>query len=498
MAASGAGPVSPESLPTVSVLVASYNYAHYVAQALDSIIEQDYPLELFDVIVVNDGSTDNTAEVVAPYVERYPDQIRLVNQQNSGLVASLNRAAELARGDLFAIFDADDVWLPHKTRRQVEMLQANPGMTMVCSNMAFIDSDGELTGEQLHDRTLQMAHLQPECGTFPALLKSNFGMQSSLLFKREVHQAAPPAATYTDWWYMLCAAYWGTIGYIPDDLALYRMHATNLTAAWRYDRSPEITIREHTRAMGVKLGAARHFDLSKFSVADAMYAWQGAEDDMWNTFQRTGTLFNELVSISDGDRATAAGYVERADAAAADGDHTAETIFVWKALAWNPYGVGLRKRLIAAAQAAVEADSHPHPLREAKDFVVLADAEELLADPALLAAYAEAFSNVEGVTLAIDATRLDAEEAADKLHGLIGNAGLDDREDVDLLGVVGELDAPQRHRMLRAADARLRSVAGEPSGSVALPEFDAGTLTALRATVEVRSAPLSAQPAAVS
>jgi glycosyltransferase involved in cell wall biosynthesis len=472
--------VSPESLPSVSVLVASYNYAHYVGQALDSIIAQDYPFELFDVIVVNDGSKDNTAEVVQPYVDRYPEQIRLINQENSGLVASLNLAAELARGDLFAIFDADDVWLPHKTREQVKLMQADPSMTMVCSNMAFIDAENTRTGEQLHSLGLQMKLSEPGVGTFPQLLKSNYGMQSSLLFKREVFQVAPPAATYTDWWYMLCAAYEGTVGYIPDDLALYRMHSQNLTAAWRYDDSPEITVREHTRAMGAKLSAVRHFDLSRFSAADALTAWQGAEDEMWNTFQRTGTLYNELVRISDDDRVRSDEYLERANAAAEEGDHTAEAIFLWKALAWNPYGVGLKARLVAAGEAVTQADRYPHPLEGAKGFVVLADAEELLSEPALLTAYADAFAGSDDVTLAIDATDRSEEEAGEDLQRLIVAAGVDGRQDLDVLGVVGVLDAPQRYRMLRGAHARLRAVAGEPRGHTELPEFDAATLTDLR------------------
>lgn len=472
--------MSPESLPSVSVLVASYNYAHYVAQALDSIIAQDYPFELFDVIVVNDGSKDNTAEVVQPYVDRYPEQIRLINQENSGLVASLNLAASLARGELFAIFDADDVWLPHKTRQQVNLLSSDPTMTMVCSNMAFIDGENTRTGEQLHSLALQMKLSEPGVGTFPQLLKSNFGMQSSLLFKREVFQVAPPAATYTDWWFMLSAAYEGTVGYIPDDLALYRMHTQNLTAAWRYDESPEITTREHTRSMGVKLAAARHFDLNRFSAADALTAWQGAEDDMWNTWQRTGTLFNELVRISDDDRAASAEFVERANAAGEDADHTAEALLLWKALAWNPFGVGLKARLVAAAAAAAQADRYPHPLEGAKDFVVLADAEELLAQPALLTAYAEAFAGSDDVTLAIDATDRSEDEAGEDLQRLIVAAGLETRDDVDVLGVVGVLDAPQRQRMLRGAHARLRPVAGEPQGRIVLPEFDAATLTDLR------------------
>lgn len=477
----------PESLPTISVLVASYNYAHYVGEALESIIAQDYPFELFDVIVINDGSKDNTPEVVQPYVDRFPEQIRLVNQENSGLVASLNHAAALARGDLLAIFDADDVWLPQKTRRQVDLLLADPGMTMVCSNMAFVDSDGRRTGEQLHNRQLQLAHMQPEVGTFPRLLRDNFGMQSSLLFKRDAFETIPPAATYTDWWFMLCSAYRGSVGYIPDDLALYRMHATNLTAAWRYDSSPEISIREQSRSVGVKLAATRHFDLHKYSAADAVVAWQGAEDSMWHAIQNSGTLFAELIRISDEDRATSAGYAERADAAAAAGDHNSEAIFLWKALAWNPYGVGLRKRLTAAAEEAAAAEQQPHPLRNAKPFVVLADAEELIASPALLQAYGEAFEAASGVTLAVDATRLPEQEAATKLPKLIVAAGLEHRDDLDVLGIVGALDASQRHRMVSSAHARLRLAAEQPGGHDELPEFDAGSLVELRELAEARA-----------
>jgi hypothetical protein len=321
---------------------------------------------------------------------------------------------------------------------------------------------------------------EPGVGTFPELLKSNYGMQSSLLFKRQVFQVAPPAATYTDWWFMLCAAYAGNVSYVPDDLALYRMHSQNLTAAWRYDHSPQITTREHTRSMGVKLAAARHFDLSKFSPHDALTAWQGAEDDMWNTWQRTGTLFNELTRISDDDREVSATWVERADAAADEEDHAAEAIFLWKALAWNPYGVGLKARLVAVAAAAAQAERYPHPLEGAKDFVVLADAVELLAEPALLAAYADAFAGSDDVTLAIDATDRSEQEAGEDLHKLIVAAGLESRDDLDVLGVVGVLDAPQRYRMLRGVHARLRPVAGAPQGRIELPEFDAATLADLR------------------
>ncbi len=106
----------PHSLPTVSALMGAYNYQQYVARAIESALAQDYPPELLEVIVIDDGSTDHTAEIVAEIAERNQGRVRLISQANGGYIAATNRAIAEADGELLALLDADDIWLPDKIR----------------------------------------------------------------------------------------------------------------------------------------------------------------------------------------------------------------------------------------------------------------------------------------------------------------------------------------------------------------------------------------------
>jgi glycosyltransferase involved in cell wall biosynthesis len=90
----------------VSVVIPAYNYARFLPEAIDSVLRQEYPL--FEVIVVNDGSTDNTVEILTGYGER----VRAIHQANAGLPAARNTGIRAARFPFVAFLDADDVWLP--------------------------------------------------------------------------------------------------------------------------------------------------------------------------------------------------------------------------------------------------------------------------------------------------------------------------------------------------------------------------------------------------
>ena len=104
--------------PLVSVVVAAYNCERFVGAAIESALAQAYsPVE---VIVVDDGSTDSTADVAA----RYP--VRLIRQPNGGQGAAKNSGVAAARGGLIAFLDGDDLWFPPKLTRQVELLEARP------------------------------------------------------------------------------------------------------------------------------------------------------------------------------------------------------------------------------------------------------------------------------------------------------------------------------------------------------------------------------------
>lgn len=114
---------------TVSVIVPAYNCDKYVAAALESIFNQTY--KKLEVIVINDGSTDNTRSVL----EKFGDRIVLIDQKNSGPATARNRGLEKATGSYVAFLDGDDLWEPNKLAEQIAVLEKNPDVALVYSNL---------------------------------------------------------------------------------------------------------------------------------------------------------------------------------------------------------------------------------------------------------------------------------------------------------------------------------------------------------------------------
>ncbi len=114
-----------EKAPRVSVIIPTYNRAGIIAEAVDSVLAQDY--KDFELIVVDDGSTDNTSEVMA----RYGDDVRVLFQENKGVSAARNRGITEASGKLIAFLDSDDLWLPQKLSTQVEFFSQRPD-ALIC------------------------------------------------------------------------------------------------------------------------------------------------------------------------------------------------------------------------------------------------------------------------------------------------------------------------------------------------------------------------------
>jgi glycosyltransferase involved in cell wall biosynthesis len=124
--------------PRVSVVIASYNCAAYLAEALDSVLAQTLPPH--QVIVIDDGSKDHTPEVLAKYAGR----VIAVRQENTGVSAARNRGLELADGDYVALLDADDVSAPERLAKQAAALAATPDAALcVCGIWRFTDAGRE-------------------------------------------------------------------------------------------------------------------------------------------------------------------------------------------------------------------------------------------------------------------------------------------------------------------------------------------------------------------
>ena len=120
-------PIKASEIGLVSAIIPTYNYGKYVSEAIDSILEQSY--KLIEIIVVDDGSVDNTAEVLKSYSEK----VHYIHQKNSGLSAARNTGIRMAKGEFIAFLDADDKWSPNKIKRQVELAYQTGHPVILCT-----------------------------------------------------------------------------------------------------------------------------------------------------------------------------------------------------------------------------------------------------------------------------------------------------------------------------------------------------------------------------
>jgi glycosyltransferase involved in cell wall biosynthesis len=118
------------SKTAVTVVIDTYNQERYVGAAIESVLEQQYPSSQVEIIVVDDGSTDETAREVA----RYRDRVIYIRQENQGQAAAINAGVERARGEIVALLDGDDLWYRTKLKQVVEAFERDPRAGLVFHN----------------------------------------------------------------------------------------------------------------------------------------------------------------------------------------------------------------------------------------------------------------------------------------------------------------------------------------------------------------------------
>lgn len=128
----------------VSVIIATYNHAKYLPRAIDSVLEQTY--QDFEIIVIDDGSTDNTKAACERYSDKYPNKVKYFYQQNSGPAAARNKGIKKASGEYAAFLDADDLWMKEKLQIQIEFLEKNRDISFVYGKAKVLDESGNQIG----------------------------------------------------------------------------------------------------------------------------------------------------------------------------------------------------------------------------------------------------------------------------------------------------------------------------------------------------------------
>lgn len=208
-------------LPKVTIIVPVYNQEKYIRECVDSILMQDY--ENLEIIVVDDGSTDSTPDIL----KSYGSAIRYIRQANQGAAAALNHGLRLAQGELVAWLSSDDAYMPKKILKQVAKFQEDPTLDLIYTNWIMIDGEGNKI------RTVQVPY-PPQERFILEMLKYNFINGSSILMRKarcveaNYFDQTLIADVDGDMWFRLlhnrCK-----FGHVAEPLLKYRWHTNNLS-----------------------------------------------------------------------------------------------------------------------------------------------------------------------------------------------------------------------------------------------------------------------------
>lgn len=223
--------VASANAPLLSIVIPAFNVGPYIAAALHSALDQTY--RGVEVIVVNDGSTDHTAQVIADVMAlRSDSRLRVIHQRNGGLSAARNTGIAAAAGEFIGFLDADDVWHPTKAERHIRHLLADPTLGISYSHSQYIEEDGRPTGRIAATRKISPS--------LRDMIKANHvGNGSTPVVRRICFKQAGTFRTslrscedYELW----CRILWATelrAEAIPEPLTLYRLRSDSLSFAYR-------------------------------------------------------------------------------------------------------------------------------------------------------------------------------------------------------------------------------------------------------------------------
>ncbi len=203
-------------MPTVSVIIHTYNNEKFISETIKSVLNQTY--NDYEIIVVDDGSVDGTRNALLPYMQR----IRYHYKENGGIASAKNSGISLSKGEFVAFLDHDDLWVPEKLKIQIEYFNENPSVGLVYAKYTSFRNGNEL-------RT------KPEKGysgwIFKKLLSKSIIQTSTVMVKRECLNAVGPYdesfALGDEYDMFLRISKRFQCGFVDYELTKYRMHDTN-------------------------------------------------------------------------------------------------------------------------------------------------------------------------------------------------------------------------------------------------------------------------------
>lgn len=218
----------------VSIIIPCYNATRFLRQALDSALAQTY--DALEIVVVNDGSTDDFETAIAPY--RDHPRVKIVSQENRGLSAARNRGIQEARGAYLKFLDADDWLASDALAKQVAPFQNDAALGLVYCDLVRVEE----AGNPLDDYSVANARRILNGDILPSLLVGGYFTPNTVLVPRRVLDRAgvfdetlTAREDYELWLRIVCEGY--AAYFVPEKLAYYRRHESNMTndATWMAD-----------------------------------------------------------------------------------------------------------------------------------------------------------------------------------------------------------------------------------------------------------------------
>ncbi len=214
-------------MATVDIIIPAFNAARFLPFSLESVVSQTF--DDWRILLVDDGSTDNTAEAVAPFLDRLGSKIRYIKQENRGLPTARNTAIRASTAEFLALLDADDVWLPCRLSESLKILVERPQVGLVYGLITDIDQEnrpGITWGGNLSDAD---GHIAPQIYMRKVELPC-----PTITFRRKCvdevgfFDETMRATEDRDLWLRIALRY--EVGFVPKVLAYYRLSPNSMSA----------------------------------------------------------------------------------------------------------------------------------------------------------------------------------------------------------------------------------------------------------------------------
>jgi glycosyltransferase involved in cell wall biosynthesis len=266
--------------PDVSVIIPAYNSGGLVRASIDSALNQRGVT--LEVIVVDDGSTDDTVRIV----ESYGDAVRCIRQRNQGAYVARNNAAATARGEWLAFLDADDLWVADKLLKQLQL--ADPEIGLIYCDYTHLNSSNRVRGRASDAAELVQGTI------FDRLLVDNFIGTSTVLMRTRVFNELGGFATditgCADWdMWLRYAVSDREVRVHPEPLAAYRWHAGQMSKSFaaRQRNRLEVIQRAVNRARQAGHPVSRSLERKAYGNSWATAAWFVGSSDQWQAWRWT-------------------------------------------------------------------------------------------------------------------------------------------------------------------------------------------------------------------